>query len=390
MKAMKRNRIGALAAALFAALLLCACTVKHFDQAQADEITNQGQALLEAYLATLPEPCEMGKCAMQQGEKVGSGYYAGSYLSSLVRCTFEAGGRRFTAIADTATGRVWSNYYLFDMNEAVARQLRPYFERCGYTGDIRVTGAETYYRIITRDVPTGDRHHPAADSEVILRNLLPAEFDEADEAERAAAFLSGAPITAFTVTCSDSVETLLDPRVLGDYLRESGNYLTDADFDRLNTEYAVFTASAAGDGDTAAESWLLTLTVEGDPDEAVYSLERRGRRSRYGITVTYTSGACSGRLSDGGELPLEEYDCPVEFEAGRLSYVEAPGTARLLFAEKPAYTEFTRTVYRNGQPQEPEALKVVELDGGSYSLDIEGRTLRFAYTFGGSQEITFR
>lgn len=372
------KRLSIVLAAVFAALMVLSmtgCVTTQYEDEQKERIVSEGRGKIETYVDGLNlGPWEMVSCWMMNGAAPNEPIYGGYYLSSLVEARVKTGDRMFTVIADTEDGRIWTNYYMFDIDEAVRDQLRPYCEKYGYTGDFTVAKTSLHYRIVSHDMET--KKGKTTDTVVCFDGVIPAEFCQPDEKERAEAFLHDAPLEGFTINYTVRGEGLyMDPRVLTDYLAETGNYIKDPEEmpERPMLDYKINGTCSTGmdDGGTVPAYYYMELTLEGDPVSMPFSLVRRDVRKEGCMMYLYSAADMTGTADSIESCEWEEFGFPFVLEEGRIRFFgDYHGYHPMLYFDgKPPFTEFTRISYSGGKAGEPEALVLQDIGDGKWSLN---------------------
>lgn len=373
---MKRSAIFIIAFfAVLMVLSMSGCVTTQYDDEQEERIVSEGRSVIESYVDSLDAGSwEMVSCWMMNGAAPDKPIYGGYYLSSLVEARVKAGDRTFTVIADTEDGRIWTNYYMFDLNEAVHDQLLPYCEKYGYTDDFTVGKTGLFYRIVSHDMET--KKGKTTDTIVCFDGVIPAEFCQPDEKERAEAFLNGAPLEGFTISYTVRGEDMyMDPRILTDYLSETGNYIKDPE-EKPKTpvlDYQMNGTCSTGmvDGGTVPGYYYMELTLEGDPSAMPFTVVRRDIRKKGCMMFLYSAAEMSGTADGIGSCEWEEFGFPFVLEEGRIRFFgDYHGYHPMLyFDEKPPFAEFTRISYSDGKAGEPEALVLQDIGDGIWSLN---------------------
>lgn len=380
-------------------LLLSGCVRTMYTEEQDQRVTENGRKMIEAYLDSLPvDNAELTYCGMVNGAAPGMPIYGGYYLSNLVFARFKAGDRQYSVIVDISDGSVWSDYYMFDLQREVHDLLVPYCEKYGYTGDFSVDKVSLYYRVVSHDVETS-RKGELTDSVVCFDNMLPAEYCCEDDHERADSFLRNAPLEGFDIRYEIIDGNYMDPRILTDFLAESGNYLSEYEDmpERPNRDYNIngFLPENSGekqnDGDRYICNWYMSMTLENQPSDMEISIIRRDRVRKDGFVFIYSAASASVTAADQDNIDWEEHDFPFELNDGVIRYygdhyVYYP---MLVFEEKPEFTEFTRVTYRDGKITDTVQLSVQEIGNGEWSLN-SGRNSGSAYVFDREQDVEYK
>lgn len=374
---------------LCAAAGLAGCIPNKYDNKIRDGIEERGKAVLEEYVKSLPAAEEIVSCQMCTGSQAGESVYSGFYLTNVVSCTFRVGEKTKEAMVDLETGQIWTDYYMYDVNEAVKKQLIPYFERAGISGDFTVSGAALCGCIISHDMETIHQGGEKVDTVVRFTNMLPSDVIEPDKDKWAELVLKDAELSGFEIRMDMDGNGRPPADVLYEYIKESGNYIRPGGkFYDVSSDYRM---SYKVREDPSVNNWSVTLTMAGSPEEMTFSISRGDRKTIDGMTFCYTGGSLSGDYPGDWDAPLYEYDCPVTVGDGIMSfYGPDPYGAALYFEEEPEYKEFTRITYSGGKPDEPEKLSVRKLEDGRYSL-YDGRKINEdGYVFSYEQDIKFQ
>ncbi len=174
-----------------------------YTEEQENRIIEQGKPLLEEFLASLPvKNLEATAYYMAAAVEEGSLIYGGRYPANAVSVYFTADGEKYEAIVDLETGITYSNYYIFDLNKHIEEQLKPYCERYGFAGEYSVQGARVFITIHSHDVGVDGKSNKTTNSYIDIEDMIPAAFNQADENERAKAFLKNAPLSGFEIEFS--------------------------------------------------------------------------------------------------------------------------------------------------------------------------------------------
>lgn len=378
--------------ALCAAASLSGCVPTKYDDRKRTEIEERGKAVLTEYLKTLPAECEMTDCYMCTGTEYGGNPYMGYYLSNAVCCRFRADGEIKEAIVDLETGEIWTDYYMRDVNEAVKKQLKPYFERYGISSDYTVSNAALAGIIVSHQVDTVHNNGEKADTVVTFKNMLPSdiahELKDSDDDKWASVILNKASLTGFDIVLEEGTDNRPPAEVLYDYLKESGNYVRGMAVDEVLSDYTI---RYSVKDDPSVVYWKVRFSVFDSPDTMSFELSRKDKKTVDFMTFYYTGGALSGNYPADWNAPLYEYDCPVEVTDGEMRYFgDGTDGAGICFETEPPYSVFERITYKDGKPGEPEALTVRKLPDGRYSL-YDGKIINEdGYVFSYQQDIKFR
>lgn len=383
-------------AAACTVLLLCGCTRSYIDDSAADEITERGRVILEDYVKSLGlDDYSIGRTNMMTGAEEGNIIWAGYYLSNVVKCDFTSGGKTYTAAVNLEDGEIYTDYGMFDLNAAIAGQLRPYCEKYGYTGDVEVSGATLFRRIISHDMETTKKNGERINTEVNLEDTIPAGYVFLSEDERIEKVLNGAHIEGFTIYYDIQNGQYLDPGVLTDYLAESGNHEKSG-----SGRFDTWDYYLSGSNKTACESgelpqyWNQTISYDDNPEKMSFSLSHRKTETIGDFFFLYTDRYKSGETGSFYDIPFAEYEFPIEINGNVISYYDNDSgfNVSMYFREKPKYTQFTRTVYDKGIAQKPEELVLEEKDSGTWSLNRKENPFRkdLWYFFDREQDISFK
>jgi hypothetical protein len=372
---------------------------KYTDE-QEDKIVEQGKPLLDEFLASLPaKNLEVTSCYITEAAKEGSLIYGGRYPANAVTVNFTADGDKYKAIVDLETGKIYSNYYIFDVNEYIREQLKPYCERYGFTGEYSVQGAKVCVTIHSHDVAIDGKSNKTADSYIDIEDMIPSTFNQADEKERAEAFLADAPLSGFDIDFDIRDDDFFDPRILTDYLAESGNYQAERTLNRMWNSYRIYGAKNYDEfPERGVCTWDIHIDFEGDIKAMPYSVRRIDCYKEGEFCFKYTGAFKQGYIDEYETDELKEHVFPLEMAEGKFSYHAYAGIepVTLIFEEKPEYT-FTRTCYeldhrRNIIGEETENLILVQNSDGTWHLTPESDpdAYYYSYTFDKEQDLEFR
>lgn len=370
-----------------------------FTEEQENSIVEQGKPLLDEFLASLPaESIEVKGYYMKEAAPLGAPTYAGRLPSNIASVSFVADGERYEAIVDLQSGKLYSNYYTFDINPHIERQLKPYCERYGFDGDFSVRWASVGFTIYSKDIAVDGDSKNTATSYTDIRDMIPAECKQEDENERADAFLKDAPISGFEIEYEIQSDDFFDPRILADYLAESGNYKGNQSWEEGIKNYSIYGLKHYDKfPERGIYDWKIDPSFEGDIGTMPYSIERSDCYKEREFCFIYTSAAKSGNI-DGYEADeLKEFELPLKMEDGKFIYRmdNGVGAVYLSFKEKPPYT-FSRTCYeldsRNVVHEETENLILVQNKDGLWYLGPESDPdfYRYYYIFDQDQDLEFR
>jgi hypothetical protein len=372
-----------------------------YTDGQEDKIVELGKSLLEEYLASLPSKnVEAENYFMTEAAEEGSLIYGGRYPANAVTVCFNADGGKYKAIVDLETGTIYSNYYIFDLNEHIREQLKPYCERYGFSGEYIIQGAKVCITIHSHDVAVKGKSNKTVDSYIDIEDMIPAEFNQTDENERAEAFLMKAPISGFNIEFTIQGDEFFDPRILTDYLAESGNYQNERTPNRAWNSYEIYGKKRFDKfPEDGVCTWETYLDFEGDIKTMPYYMRRTDFYKEREFCFNYTAAIKRGNINKYETDELKECSFPIEIKEGKLSYHVYEGSegATLMFEEKPKYT-FTRTCYeidykRNIiKEKEKENLILMQNSDGMWYLTPEDsqNTYMYSYIFDKEQDLQFR
>ena len=395
-----RRNISVFLATFFIILGVTGC-IGHdkYTEEQEDRIVDQGKPLLEDFLTSIPaKNVEAKSYYMTEAAEEGSLIYGGRYPANAVTVIFVADGEKYKAIVDLETGSVYSNYYLFDLNKYIKEQLKPYCERYDFAGEYTVQGAKVCITIHSHDVAVDGKNNKTADSYIDIEDMIPATFNQTDENERAEVFLKNAPVSGFNISFSMQDDEFFDPRILTDYLSESGNYQDERTRNRGWNSYEIY-------GEKSYEkfpergicAWETHLKFEGDIKTMPYSIKRTDCYKEREFCFTYTGAVKRGNINECETDHFQEYAFPIKIEEGKLSYHKYDGSelVTLRFEEKPAYT-FTRICYKNDNnnpiEEKKENLILMQNSDGMWYLTPENSpdAYRYSYIFDKEQVLEFK
>lgn len=373
----------------------CMGTAKYTDQ-QAAETVAKGRPLLEEFLESLPaKDISNVKFTMTPAAQEGSLIWAGPYPANSVTVTFNADGRAYEAIVDLESGVIYSNYYLFDLNEHIARQLKPYCEKYGFTGSYSVRNAMVNYQFYSHDVAVDGKSDRKTNSYVSIENMIPSVFDQEDEIERADAYLKNAPVSDFSIYYEMQDDEPFNPAILTDYLSDTGNYdaVEDGVKPVISSYGLIGKRNFSEFPENGIAGWETYLFYNGDISNMSYSLFRIDACRHDEFCFTYTAAKTTGEAGTGLVKDFEEYRFPVVIEKDRLVYSgdDAYGEVTLRFNEEPKYT-FTRVRYENGAARDEEKMSVMQNDDGMWYLTLADRerAYLYSYRFDQAQELMFK
>lgn len=263
-----------------------------FTDEQEKLIVTKGKLHLESFFSVISpgvEKLEIGEYHMVDAAIEGALIYAGRYPANAVSVTFTADGKDYRAVADLDNNVTYSDYYMFDLDAQLTRQLKPYCERYSYTGDYEVKGAGTLVTLHYTNMKVDNKDDQLCNTYVILENMIPTKFYQEDETERADAYLKDAPVTDFTIWYPMSEEPL-DPRILADYLAESGNCRVESTRSYVPGEYRICSQRAVEPTDDAGiYGFECVLTYQGEGKPMEYRLRREDyTKTAEGYTKAYT------------------------------------------------------------------------------------------------------
>lgn len=382
------------------------CVPERYSENTAKAVIEQGRPYIEAYMETLPDTCSLEALHMHDGIPDGSPVYGPHYESHVVSARIREGNHAYYAYVDLETEKIYSTYYAFDPNEMIAEQLRPYCERYGYEGEYEVSKAAFATTLISHDIKAGGK---TLDVYCSFDKAIPVEYNQSDEHARQSAALQGASIDGFTVTWTLSDDTCFDPRILIDYLKESGNYKNVHTREDYNL-YIIEARRPTGTEISGEPQYsYVEMEYEGDIDAMPYYERRVDYLEVENFCYLYDAYIASGNLEDG--IEGSEYPCPLRLEGSTLRYTadseDYGRDAGVFFKEDPGYTEITRirwawenlaksqtTNDRIDQwelvEQEPEEMEVcLDESSGRYYLHLKGD--KYKARFGPDPcEVTFR
>ncbi|NMA93694.1 MAG: hypothetical protein GX975_03425 [Clostridiales bacterium] len=385
---------------LWVVLIFTGCMGRDkFTEEQENSIVEQGKPLLDEFLASLPaESIEVKGYYMKEAAPLGAPIYAGRLPSNVASVSFAADGERYEAIVDLQSGKLYSNYYIFDINPHIERQLKPYCERYGFDGDFSVRWARVGFTIYSKDVDADGDSKNTATSYTDIWDMIPAECNQEDEIERADAFLKDAPISGFEIEYSIQNDDFFDPRILADYLAESGNYKGAQSWEEGIKNYSIYGRKHYDKfPERGIYDWKIDLSFEGDIETMPYSIERSDCYKEREFCFIYTAAAKAGYINEYETDELKEFELPLTIEEGKFIYriCEGAKPVYLSFEEKPPYT-FNRTCYeidsRNVVHEETENLILVQNKDGLWYLGPESApdAYRYYYIFEQDQDLEFR
>ena len=385
---MNKSRKIILFAGLLCLCLLCGCIPQKYDKEKEKQVEDKGRVFLEEYAASLPGGGEITSLYMLIGYEAGGSPYPGSYLSDLVRARIKTPDRDVNAIVNIKTGEIFTDYYMQDVNKAVRHELQPYLERAGIKAEnLQVSFAEIFRVIISPGMDTIHKSGQKIDSVVAFSDMIPSDITETDPEKWADIVLKNVKLSAFDVRFEADTAEFPGVSFLTDYLSESGNYMTrDENVFKNKENYRI---SVEVQGDPEITGWVMDASVYDTPDHMEFSVNRMQVKTEGAFTFFY-KGADGTFSPEQNELKLTENDCPVTVEDDTLHYVPGEGSVQLIFTEKPLYTVFERTTYQDGQPKEPEELKLQQLPDGTWSLTDGRQTHENGYYFQERQDIRFR
>jgi hypothetical protein len=371
-----------------------------YTEEQENSVIHQGKPLLEEFLASLPaEKLEATGYYMTEAAMEGSLIYGGHYPANAVTVNFTADGEKYRAIADLETGIIYSDYYIFDLNKHIEEQLKPYCARYGFAGAYTVQGARVFITIHSHDVAIDGNSGRRTDSYMDIEDMIPAAFNQADEKERAEAFLKNAPLSGFTISFDIQDDEFFDPRILADYLAESGNYQSERTRNRGWNSYEIHGAKEYDKfPERGVWRWEIYLNYEGDIRTMPYSMRRVDCHKEREFCFNYTGAAKCGGIDAYETDKLEEYDFPIEAEEGKFSYHIYHGIENvyLRFEEKPPYI-FSRTCYEFGPrgnitEEKKENLVLMQNSAGMWYLTPEDNpnTHLYSYVFDKEQILEYK
>ena len=367
---------------------------------QEDKIVERGKPLLEEFLSSIPSKnIEVKSFYMTEAAEEGSLIYGGRFPANAVTVNFTADKAEYKAIADLETGIIYSNYYIFDLNEHIKEQLKPYCERYGFFGEFTVQGAKACITIHSHDVAI-DGKSDKTNSYIDIEDMLPVIFNQADEDERAEAFLKNAPISGFNIEFAIQDDEFFDPRILTDYLAESGNYQNERTPNRAWNSYEIYGKKRFDKfPEDGVYTWDICLDFEGDIKTIPYFMRRTDFYKEGKFCFNYTGAVKSGNINEYENDELREYAFPIEIKDGKLSYRVCEGSygVSLMFEEKPEYT-FSRTCYeidckRNIiEEKEKENLILMQNSDGMWYLTPENdpNAYFYSYIFDKEQDLEYK
>jgi hypothetical protein len=373
---------------------------KYTDE-QEDKVVERGKPLLEEFLTSLPaEDLEATNYYMTEAAEEGALIYGGRYPANAVTVCFTADGGEYKAIVDLETDTIYSNYYIFDLNEHIREQLKPYCERYGFSGEYSVKGTKVCITVHSHDVAVDKKSNKAADSYIDIEDMIPAEFNQADETERAEAFLRDAPLSGFNIEFNIQDDEFFDPRILTDYLAESGNYQSEKTRNRRWNSYNILGKKSYDEfPERGVYTWETYLDFEGDIKTMPYYMRRTDLYKEREFCFNYTAAVKHGNINEYENDEFKEYSFPIEIKEGKLSYHVYEGSegVTLMFEEKPEYT-FTRTCYEIDLKrniiveEEKENLILMQNSDGMWYLTPEDapNTYFYSYIFDKEQNLEFR
>lgn len=384
---MKMKLFAIIALIICAVFVLSGCIPDKYDSKKRAEIEAKGKPILEEYVKSLPAAGEIIDCKMITGAEVGGNPYGGFFLTNVVSCRFKVGEKRKTAMVNLETGEIWTDYYMYDVNEAVKKQLEPYVRKAGYSCDFTVNGARIYGNIISHDMETTHNSGKNVDTVVTFQDMTRSDIVEPDKDKWAEKVLTEAELTGFSISFKSVGGNLPDVSFLYDYLKDSGNYLKGDYWDQGLSNYRL---SYNVENDPSVIYWTVNLEMDKSPDKMTFNVIRGNREKIDDMTFQYVGAALSGDYKEDWGSPLYEFECPVKVGEGIMNYygTEA-GNVSVFFDEEPKYKEFKRITYTNGKPDEPENLSVKRLDDGRYSLYDGKKINEDGYVFSYEQDIKF-
>lgn len=392
---MKNKRILLPLSILILIFTLTGCQgIDRYTRDQEAEIISRGRPILEEFFSTLPVSSVTDtEYHMSVAAQENSLIFAGQYPANAVTVEFKGDGQSYSASVDLETGEIYSDYYMFDLNSHIKKQLKPYCERYGFTGDYRVSGAEVWITIISHDVSVSDNPDKKTNSYAELSGMLPVTYNQPDEDERAAAFLKDAPISFFSIEYDMENGELFDPRILSDYLYESGNYKITNTRQRGYESYSIKGRSNATEFPASGiAAWKITLTPDENFEQMDYSVVRSDFYREDDFCFIYTAGDKYGKLDSYEEDNFSEYEFPIVIGDGIMRYrgYEAAEYITLRFPEKPKY-DFSRIYYTDGEKEDPVDLIPMENEDGTWYITRKDYPdhYKYSYRFEQDQDLIF-
>jgi len=385
--------------AMLCILSLASCIPDHVSGQYEKETVEKGKAVLTAYLNGIPGVSDIDDFDMLNAAAVGSNFYAGSYCSDLVECSFKVGGINYKLLVDLETSELYSNYGVFDIDAALARQLKPYFEKYGFTGSYTVKAGTIVTKLVSHDIP--DKYAgKTLDTYVTVTDMVPVSLPGNTDEEKADNYLKNTQLEGFTVYYDGSTyDGFIDPRAISDYLADYKNWVR-ADSEHYNSSsYKISGMSAEGYAEYLATGNLpASELLTGNRTGAVYVLDDEmslsyvetmaGVYEKDGFVVRYEKYKKSGSIEDYEKDEPVIKECPVVIGDGVIEYSFSEGTSpELLLTGEPADAYIKRTAAESG---EEVYLQYYKLADKLYTLYIESAGYRKVYSFDMSQTISVK
>lgn len=349
---------------------ISACTKERSQTDEAEAIMNKGCPILETYIHSLDENANIISCEMMVGQQPHANFsYSTDYLSHIVVSYFEIGNSHYEAYVNIEDESILTNYKMFDVNEAVKEQLKPYFEKYGYTEDFNVTNANLLYVLESHNIIPWVR---PLNVHTFVEGVYPAESKDVNEA------MTNASLSGFTIECDLSANEF-DPHILIDYLKESGNYRVNDDYYLEYKDYHVVNINGYEENKSVGYDFIIDIYASFDESE--YCLYQYDYKEINEFSFIYGSKEKTGLIKSFDKDEMIEYECPFSVEDNVVTYIKQTDKDKLFFKEMPSFNKITRINYQKENDsfiKESEMeLEIGSNESGNYVLMINDEVCHY-------------